>query len=286
MCSANSGPTSAANCIASNVEGKPRDPAASVESLERRLREATAALEHARAELAQWERLALIGQIAVAIGHELRQPLSVINNVAYCLRLICQEKSGGEKEASSGPSAAALPQLDRLESQVALANRIISNLMDYARSQQPNRRPIDLNRLVEEQFALLEIPRQIRWKKQLAMNLAPALADPFHLERILHNLVANAVESMRSSGGELCLRTFAEEGGVVLEVSDTGPGIPDELREKIFRPFFSSRSGGVGLGLALARHLTEANQGSIQFRSEPGRGACFQVRLPAAERPE
>lgn len=275
--SANSGRASSANLVSNAVEREAVDTARMVESLERQLQETSVALEQARQELAERERLALIGQIAVAISHELRQPLSVINNIAYYLHLVCGEKDAPDAYAS------LRPHLDKLEDQVALANRIVSNLTEYARTQQPNRQPTDLNHLVEEQMALVEIPESIRVEKQLGPGLPRALADPVHVERVLHNLLTNAIQSMRASGGELRLRTFVEDLQVVLEVGDTGPGIPEELRDKIFQPFFSTKFGGLGLGLALARQLLEANQGSISFCTRPDRGATFQVRLPAAK---
>jgi len=247
-----------------------------VEDLERQLQQVAAALEQARQELAERERLAWIGQIALGVSHELRQPLSVINNIAYYLRLMC-----GEKDAPAS-LASLRPHLEKLEDQVALASRIVANLMDYARTQRPNRKPTHLNKLIEQQMGLLDLPENICVDKQLEPALPAALADPAHVERIFHNLVSNAVQSMSVSGGELRLRTLAEGRCVLLEVADTGVGIPEEVRDKIFLPFFSTKSDGIGLGLALSRHLAQANQGSISFSTETGRGTAFQVRLPAA----
>ncbi len=256
-----------------------------VEQLQRQLQEATAALERAREELVQRERLALVGQIAVGIGHELRQPLSIISHLAYCLRLLCGPQEGGGAEKESSVRACSIREhLDRLELQVALANRVISNLLDYARSQQAERRPVDLNCLVQEHGRQFEVPGNIRLRIELAPGLAPVLADPLHLERVLLNLVTNSLQTMEATGGELRLRTYAEGQQVVLGVGDTGPGIPEELREKIFQPMFSTRSSGLGLGLALTRQLVEANGGEISFSSQPGVGTTFLVRLPVASR--
>ncbi len=248
--------------------------------LRRQLQDALSALEQARKELAQRGRLELLGQIAVGIGHELRQPLSVINNIAYCLRAALQQKAGDEH--NPGPKASPLTYLDRLDEQVGLASRIISSLSEYARTQRPNRCPTDLNQLVQRQAARLQLPPNIRLGTQLADQLVRVLVDPAHIERVFHILVANALQSLEASEGKVDLRTFNEAGGALLEVADSGPGVPEALREKLFQPFFSGRANGLGLGLALARQLLEANQGSIGFRSQPGRGACFQVRLPAA----
>lgn len=248
-----------------------------VEEGDQRLAETAADLREAREQLAQRDRMAMLGCIAAGIGHELRQPLSVINNIAYCLRLM-----GADRTLPSAAGATAHAHLGRLEEQVALANRIISNLMDFVRRQQPNRSAVQLNALLEAEAAGLQPPENIRVEKDLAPELPPILADPFHVQRVLHNLALNALQSMGQSGGCLLLRTAAENNDVLLEVKDTGPGIREEIRDKIFQPFFSTKSGGLGLGLALSRHLVEANQGTIHFCSTPGQGASFQVRFPAS----
>jgi signal transduction histidine kinase len=252
-------------------------PATVPEQLERQLRETQAALEQARAELQQRERLALAGQIAMGIGHELREPLSVISNLVYCLRLAC-----GEREAAPGTAITLQRYLDCIEEQVLEADRVITGLLEYARTYEVRRQAVDLNGVVEGRAGTLRLPDNIRLAKQLTPGLPAALADPLHVERVLHNLTVNAIESMRADGGELRLATFSTGEAVVLEVADTGPGVPPELADKVFDPVFSTRPAGMGLGLALCRQLVEANQGSIGFRSAPGCGAAFQVSFSLA----
>ena len=137
------------------------------ERLQQQFQEATAALEQARQELSRRERLAQVGQLAISISHELRQLLSVINNIAYYLHLVWEEKSD---------PVTLRRHLEKLEDQVALASRIISSLMEYARTERPLRRPTDLNQVIEEQVARLEIPETTRLEKRLAPKLAAALA--------------------------------------------------------------------------------------------------------------
>ncbi len=263
------------------VDEQTPDTTDRIGDLERRLQEAISALDDARQECALRERLSLLGQIAVGIGHELRQPLSVVNSAAYCLRAAFENASGGDVSAV----AAAAPHLNRLDQQIAEANRIITALMDYARTQQPRRRALDLNQLVEQEAVKLLAPEHTRCIRQLASGALPVMADPLHVERVFHILVANAFESLEcpegAASGEVCLRTFAEPHLAVLEVKDTGVGVPDDLREKIFKPFFSNKSKGLGLGLALARQLIEANSGNICFSSKVRCGSIFQVRLPS-----
>jgi signal transduction histidine kinase len=254
--------------------------ASTVEQLERQLQEVCATLEQARAELMQREQLASVGQIVIGIGHELREPLAIIANLALCLRFIHQRQ-----ELEPEAKATAGRYLDCIDEQVAEADRIIRSLIDYARTRHAERRSIDLNSLLEEQARMLHVPENVCLDAQLAPGLPPVLADPLHIERVFRNLVANAVDSMGAAGGELRIATFAAGESIVMEVADTGPGIPEELGDKVFQPMVSTRSAGTGLGLALCRQLVEANQGTISYRSAPGRGAAFQVLLTSATEP-
>lgn len=217
------------------------------------------------------ERLVLIGQATVAVGHELRQPLSVINNIAYCLR-------------KAAPDS---PHLDRLDHQVALASRIIANLMEFARSQTARRSAVDLNQLVEQQIASFRLPSNIRFRARLAPALPKALVDSFHVERALENLLVNAVQSMGGARGRVGVRTFLEPSRwgprLVVEVADAGQGVPEQMRAHLFEPFRSGKSGGLGLGLALSRQLIEANEGTIRLIRTSRRGSLFQMHLPIAK---
>jgi signal transduction histidine kinase len=110
-----------------------------------------------------------------------------------------------------------------------------------------------------------------------------AAADPNQLKQVLLNLVLNAQQAM-PQGGRLDLRCLAPDDGVRIEVSDTGPGIPEGIRDKLFQPFFSTKKEGTGLGLSICRRLVEQMHGSIDFTTEPGKGTTFIVRLPCAVR--
>ena len=103
--------------------------------------------------------------------------------------------------------------------------------------------------------------------------------DSLHIERAVYNLLENGIDAMRSTGGVLTLSTYQAHGHVVLEIRDTGEGIYEEIRDKVFQPLFTTRHKGAGLGLALTRQLLEANDGEISFTSAHGRGTCFQLRF-------
>jgi len=232
-------------------------------------------------EVAQYRRLSELGQIAVGIGHELRQPLSVINSLAYCLRTAmrnCNADQCGMYVSRNAPMA----YIDRMEEQVSLANRIIAGLGEYARTHRAAAAAIDLNMLLDREVAQLEVPENVRVLRQLEQPSPRAFADPVHVERMFHVLATNALQSMEAAGGELVLRTASDGAAVLMEISDTGAGVSDAVRDKLFLPFFTNKTSGLGLGLALARQLAVANNGSIEFRPASPHGAIFRVRLPKA----
>ena len=226
------------------------------------------------------ERIQLteMGQLAASIAHELRQPLGAIRNLTYYLK------------AKTGTADAEIAEkFARLDQQADLAGRILSNLVAFGRSGTPHRSPIILGELLHEVLSRISWPAQIRLEQKLARNLSQILADPLHVDRILANLIANALESMEGEGTlSICARSArvsrpgAPRGVVTVEITDTGCGIAPADGEKLFRPFVSTKSKGTGLGLALSLQLAEANDGSIVFRSQPGCGTTFQLTLPAA----
>lgn len=237
------------------------------------LRSLRAELEETRRELAESRRLAELGQIAAGIAHELRQPLGAIGAMAYLLR-----SSLAGMDRDRGASAEKL--LNDIDGELALAGRIITNLLDYVRRRQPLRSPVNLNRLVERQAAKLRLPPEIHAETSLSPALPHVLVDSLHIERVVHNLLENAIAAMRSTGGALTLSTYQAGPQVILEIRDTGEGIAEEIREKVFQPLFSTRERGAGLGLALTRRLLEANDAQISFTSVPGQGTCFRLRFP------
>jgi len=230
-------------------------------------------LDETRRKLAESRRLGELGQIAAGIAHELRQPLGAIGAMAYLLR---SSLAGTER----GHGASPQKLLDDIDGELSLAGRIITNLLDYVRRRQPLKNPVNLNRLAERQAARLRLPPEIHTETSLSPALPHVLADSLHLERAVYNLLENAIDAMRSTGGTLTLSTYQAGTQVVLEIRDTGEGIPEEIGEKVFQPLFSTREKGAGLGLALTRQLLEANDAQISFTSTPGQGTCFQLRFP------
>jgi signal transduction histidine kinase len=233
------------------------------------LEEKTRALEAAQEELVRRERLAILGQLAGSVSHELRNPLGVIKNAVYYLNLVLPKDERVRTH---------LAILDR---QVATATRIISGMLDFARSTPPARASTDVNTLVRGGLDRLLPPATIRVVRDLAEELRPVMVDADQLQVVLDNLFSNAVQAM-PDGGVLTVRTRGQDGRVEISVEDTGPGIPPDHLERIFEPLFTTKSTGIGLGLTLAKRLTEVNGGALRIENEPGSGARFTIALGGA----
>jgi PAS domain S-box-containing protein len=242
------------------------------ERLEEMVEDRTQELREAQERLLRHERLAVLGQLAGGVGHELRTPLGAIKNAAYLLNMILEEPAPEVKET-----------LEILHREVGSSERIISSLLDFARTWVPVRREVDINAVVRDVLSHIELPGHVEEIDQLDQGLPAIQADPDQLEQVFGNLILNAVQAM-PDGGQLTVRTGqAAIGGrpsAVVTISDTGSGIPAENLDKLFEPLFTTKAKGIGLGLALAKTLVEANGGSTEVESEVGKGSTFTIRLP------
>ena len=223
------------------------------------------------------ERLALIGQLAANVAHELNNPLQGI--VTYSRLLL--ERMPGED-----PSR---PFIQKIVSQADRSRNIIRGLLDFSRHRTPNRLPTDVNRVLLECIALVEDQasfHNIELAKDLRDGLPPVIIDPAQIQQVFINLMINAAEAM-GGGGRLTLSTRFEpaQGFVQVEFADTGHGISAENMERIFDPFFTTKETGhgVGLGLAISYGIVKEHQGTISVQSELGRGTTFTIQLPVAE---
>jgi signal transduction histidine kinase len=224
------------------------------------------ALRDAQEELLRREKLALLGQLAGSASHELRNPLGVIKNSLYYLRLVLPEEPRARKH------------LDILEREVATASRIVGDLLDFARIKTPARGPASLDALVGEVLDRTSAPKGVTRVRELAAGLPPVEVNRLHIQQILTNLITNAFQAM-PEGGRLTVATHRDPGGAAVSVTDTGTGISPDLLDKIFLPLFTTKVKGIGLGLALARDLASANRAVIEVDSEPGRGSRFTLRF-------
>jgi signal transduction histidine kinase len=238
-------------------------------NLETIVEERTSQLRAAQEELIKKEKLSMLGTLAGSIGHELRNPLSVMATSVYFLRKTLPNLDGK-----------TLRHLDMVSHQISAANRIITNLLDFTRTKEPTCEPTDLNQLVHEAANLSSIPRAVHLKLNLSDEPLPVLADPTQISQVLLNLISNAIQAM-PRGGDLDIGVSRSNGVIQVVVADTGGGIAEEHRGKVFQPLFTTKQKGIGLGLAVSKKIVEANQGQIDFQSRQGQGTQFRLRFPA-----
>ena len=260
--------------------------------------------------LMRQEKLAVLGQLAGGVGHELRNPLGAIKNAAYFLNMALEEPDPEVKET-----------LEILEKEVGTSERIISSLLDFARAKPPTRRKVDVNDTVQEALSRTAVPENVELVRQLDEALPTILADPDQLAQVFGNIILNGIQAM-PEGGRLVIKTArlslraeptrlsssqaqAEDlvepsGWVTVSFADTGVGIPEENLDKLFEPLFTTKAKGIGLGLALVKTLVEGHGGTIEVQSpstefipskaeglgtgEIGKGSTLTVRLPISDR--
>jgi signal transduction histidine kinase len=251
---------------------------ASHDTLEHRIGTRTAelsvALERLRAtqdELVRKERLATLGQLSSSIAHELRNPLGVMTNALYYLDSVLADAPPKVRD-----------HIGKLRNQVRLSESIITGLLDFTRTSVAQPKVVPLPQLIEEQLARVEAPRDVHVVRDLQAGLPDLLVDPVQVGQVLFNLLANAVQAMENSGGTLTLRARRRDDRVLIDVSDTGPGIPPDQLEKIFEPLFTTKARGIGLGLSVSRTLATANGGTLTASNQPGGGAVLTLDLPVA----
>lgn len=238
--------------------------------------------------LSQSERLASLGTLVAGVAHEVNNPLTYIQGSVELAGMDVEEAIA---LAGSGEAVAPLERT-RAHHRVALEGirRIASltrALKRVARAHPGERAPVDVNALAGDALAVAKprLPATCRVELDLAATQR-VLASPADLNQVLLNLVLNAADAVAGSESPAVhVRSMDAPDGVVVEVEDNGPGIPESARSRIFTPFHTTKPEGTGLGLAISRRIVEDHGGELSFTSVEGRGACFRMRLPAA-RPE
>ena len=235
------------------------------------LNETLVRLQEAQQALLRKEKLALLGQLAGGVGHELRNPLGVMSNTTYYLEAVLKDAPEDVKK-----------RLAVLREHLTLSARIVNDLLDFSRTMPAERLPTSLERIAETQLRRLAPPDHIKVTSDFPDSLPLVHVDPVHAGQVVLNLLTNAIQAM-DGGGTLHLRgRVAPEGKVLLEISDTGPGVAPEHLDKIFEPLFTTKASGIGLGLAVSKSLAQANGGDLVLASQQGRGATFAFAMPAA----
>lgn len=219
---------------------------------------------------ARSDKMAVVGQLAAGLAHEIHNPLNVIAGFSdYVL----------EKTAADDPRRQPLEDIQR---ETSRCQRLVAQLLDFARPKEPARAPLDLNWLAAETAGLLLVRARtqgVNIRVRPAKDLPRVEADCDQIQQVLLNLCLNACEAM-PRGGTLDVRTRRRDNHVEVAVADDGPGIPPEDLRRLFAPFFTTKNGGTGLGLATSYSIVESHGGAIRADSAPGKGATFVVSLP------
>jgi signal transduction histidine kinase len=230
-------------------------------------------VEERTKQLKDAERLAAIGQTAGMVGHDIRNPLQSIIGDVYLAKMDLASLPHSEEKESVRES------LEAIGKQTEYINKIILDLQDFAKPLNPHAEETDLEHLIEELLVRNDVPENIQTDAKVDVDAKKVMADSAYMKRIMGNLISNAVQAM-PDGGKLAIRAYREVGDVVITVEDTGVGIPDEAKPKLFQPLFTTKSKGQGFGLAVVKRLTEALNGTITFDSQEGKGTKFIIKLP------
>jgi len=221
-------------------------------------------------ELRRSERLAVLGKMAAGVAHELRNPLSSIKGLAVLLKSKITDTSQDIDTA------------DILVGEVERLNRSIGELLDYARPGKLRKEKVDLNRIIQKAISLIRIDAEeigVVIETHLDCDSIFVKADQDKLNQVFLNLFLNAIQAM-GNGGILKIHTFTHNNEVVCRVEDVGCGLDEENQSKVFDPYFTTKSDGTGLGLAMSAKIVEEHGGTIEFQSEKDVGTIITIRLP------
>jgi two-component system sensor histidine kinase HydH len=231
----------------------------------------TRELMESQERLVRSERFAAVGEAASYVSHEIKNPLMVIGGLAQQVERRLEDPASKEK-------------LQIIQAEVKRLENFLGDLRDFLRPVPPVKQPIDLNQVLEEVETLMADSAREK-RVTLTHHLAPRLpqveADPNQIKQVLLNLIKNSLEAM-DSGGQIILASGTAPNQIWFSIQDTGAGMSEEVLEKIFNPFFTTKEEGTGLGLAVIHKIITDHHGTIGVESAPGKGTKFLVRLPCS----
>jgi signal transduction histidine kinase len=233
--------------------------------------------EQLQADLAHTNRVSTMGELVASISHELAQPLTVTTaNAKASLRWL-QHDPPELAEVRKGT--------ERIVEAGTLASEIINRLRSLYKKSSPKRELVAINQVIGEMVVLLRGEANeyaVSIRTDFAAELPKITTDRVQLQQVLMNLMLNGIEAMKETGGVLTVKTGRGEGGqVLISVSDTGVGLPTDKGDQIFSAFFTTKSQGSGMGLAISRSILESHGGRLWATANDGRGATFHFTLPA-----
>jgi two-component system sensor histidine kinase HydH len=237
----------------------------------RKLKEQTDVLFQTEEQLRLADRLSALGELSAGMAHEIRNPLGSIKGAVEILK------------DDYGPDDAKYEFIQILQKETERLNRIVQEFLGFARPKQPEFRVADVNEAVESVLTLIMQEARktgVTVEKKLDRSIGKRNLDPGMLKQAFLNLVLNAIQAM-PQGGVLTVESGLRNDAIEVKISDTGEGITEEHRKKLFNPFFTTKKNGTGLGLAITYRIIENHRGRIDVASEPGKGSTFTVRIPA-----
>jgi signal transduction histidine kinase len=261
--------------------------------LEETVQERTAAVQALEAEIKerkrleaaklQAERLAVVGQMAAQVAHEVRNPLgSITLNLDLIRKEIDRLAEGNGRSPNEGRAL-----VQDMREEVGRIGRVVEDYLQFARLPRLQRQPLALNGFLEQKLAFLgaELERaNVRLRTDFDPAPATIDADADQLWQAVLNLIRNSCDAM-PGGGELTIGTRRDGGEVLLRVSDDGTGMTEEQRQQVFVPFFTTKEGGTGLGVTLVNQIVTEHGGHLECQSTRGQGSTFTICLPLAEKP-
>ncbi len=240
-------------------------------SLENRVEARTRELKSAQDELIKKERLAAIGQMSSVVGHEIRNPLAVINNSVYFIKTKLSQKEDLDPKIKK--------HISIIESEIKQANGIINEILGFARTRELKPEMSKINDYIEDLVATYPFPEHIEVAKHLNSPNPVVNIDKDEMTQAIRNLIRNAIEVMPERG-RLVIRTEVSGNFVRVDIEDSGPGISPDVLSKIFAPFFTTKARGTGLGLAVVKKVMDRHKGKAEVTSEIGKGTCFKLYIP------
>ena len=258
--------------MAKQLEAEKRELEEWTNTLEKKVSERAEEMKKINAQLFRSEKLASLGKLAAGVAHEINNPLTgILTNSSLLLEDLAEDDPWRE-------------DVEVMVKETIRCREIVKRLLDFARQSQPHKRLASINVLIENIILLVRNQtsfRNIIIEKELDANVPDVLMDPDQIQQVFVNVILNAAEAM-TKGGSLTIRSVRAADGqsIVVSLSDTGPGIPEEVRERIFDPFYTTKEHGTGLGLSISYGIVEQHGGTISVDSSLGKGSIFTIQLP------
>lgn len=252
-------------------------------------------VDELRNELLHVSRLSELGEMASALAHELNQPLTaIINYLEACRRLLERSEEAGQRQTALPDQVESL--MKKTSDQAHRAGRIIQQLRKFIRKGETERLPAPINAVVREAAELAMVgsrQQAISVDFEMADDLPEIMIDRVQIQQVIINLVRNSIDALISETlfcemgrRALTVRTGRPDGGAVrIDIIDTGPGLPKEVEERLFQPFVTTKSGGIGIGLSICKTIVDAHGGKLWATANPGGGTIFHMSLPIDQEP-